>query len=405
MQNSFLVLVSNDPKITQRTADIAKELAISLLCLATGDEMLERESEIKDARVVIIGANTASLSKEKEAVGLVQTAKQLAPKSQLIVVLESRVSPDTSVFLKKSGANFVLLENEYLTTSKPEFVLFQFLKSEYLPVKSSELKKGTQLGFTVWHLMPAAQRWIALPIENGLLSEARKAKIDQVGEVYVHRSEIANFISYIETNTDKSAAGLTQRTRGKYLELCSSFADLVLLLTDQSESSSFQKGKSIYDQCQSVANDLLTYLASVGDAWDIIDNSSIGGFGSIERAPSIAAFAGLLSLQSSISNPSDCMIAALLMDIGMLELSPQVSRKIRNKQLSEMTSEELAEYQKHPIFSINYLSSRRVPVPETIKQSILHSHERADGKGFPYQPRPEKISDTTWILQLCELID
>lgn len=226
-----------------------------------------------------------------------------------------------------------------------------------------------------------------------------------INEFYISKKDFNSFIVYAKGNEDRSAKGITQRCRLQFYQLNYSFSQLVLLLSDQSEHSSFAEGKKLYEQCLECTENLLTNLASVNDPWDVINKSSFGGYGSLDRGASIAAYAGLISLKSGIGSPTDAMIAALMADIGLLDLSPLCTQKLRQRQNGSFHAEEKEMYQKHMIFSLNQCLSRRVPLTENQKEIIMCTHESSDGTGFPHSTNVEKIPMEAFIIQLSEQID
>jgi len=138
----------------------------------------------------------------------------------------------------------------------------------------------------------------------------------------------------------------------------------------------------------------------------VVNNSSLGEFGSVERSPTIAAYAGLMSLLASIGEPVDVMVAALLSDVGMLELHPKITKKLRQSQdINLLNEDERQQYHNHPVVSLNRCLSRKLQMKEAIKEMILCTHERADGKGFPEARSMAKIPVEAMLIQFSEIID
>jgi len=181
---------------------------------------------------------------------------------------------------------------------------------------------------------------------------------------------------------------------------------LILLVSDQSEHASFKEGAALYEKCEQLSGQLMMTLGSVGNAWDVINNSAIGEFGSIERAPAIAAYAGLLSLHGKIGDPTKVMTAVLIADIAMMDLAPRLTKKIRNGDtIQSLHPEDLQAYRNHPTSSLNKALSRKLQIPDEVKNMILCSHEQVDQKGFPNRPRSEKIPLEAMLIQISEMID
>jgi len=404
MSSATVVVVSARADLRGRAEAIAHNDGYDVLMYKDVDQLSE-DSVTNLAKTEFLIVDATQIKIQNDIFGLVQVGKQFCPNSYMMVVLGGKTTPEVSVFVKKSGANAVLLENEYIGSSKLEYIWTQAVKSPFLPIKVSELRVGTSLDHDILHFMPINRKFVKVLAKGAEVSPTKFEKMKEVGEFYVHRDDLDSFMEYSSKTIDGSGVGLLNRTRLQYQKLKMTFANLVLLLSDQSEHSSFAAGKKLYDQCFQCTEDLLTNLASVDDPWDVIDNASFDAYGSLDRSSAVAAYAGLLSFKSCVGSASECMIAALMSDIGILELGPTTTLKISRGEQSKFNSEELLDYQKHPVYSLNQCLSRRVPLNENIKSIILCSHEQADGKGFPNHPRAEKIPIEAFILQFCEILD
>ncbi|MGE3759269.1 MAG: HD domain-containing phosphohydrolase, partial [Pseudobdellovibrionaceae bacterium] len=226
-----------------------------------------------------------------------------------------------------------------------------------------------------------------------------------ISEFYVSRDDLPALQAYLEANRDPTAKGLMSRCRIQYLNLCATHTKLIMLLIDESEQSSFAEGKRLLDSCSSLAQNLLSNLGTVEDPWGIVDQSSFGSLGSVERSTSIASFAGLVNLSLEAPEGPETVIAGLLSDIGLLDQHPAAAKKMRASGFSDFDSEELKSYHLHPLTGLNRCLSRKLPIPDNIKNMVLCTHETRDQKGFPNRIAPDKIPYGSMILQFCELVD
>lgn len=396
--------IGEDSAGNKRCMDLSAEFQYSYHNIENADKTLELEGVVEQVQFILL--NAVGLEKKEGMAGLVQTIRYVFKDSFICVVADKKIPQEDVDFVKKSGANMVFLENEFFETSRLEFVSSQIIRASYVPVKPSEFPKESVLEFTLYHLMPLNQKLLPVLPKGSPLNEARLKKLEGVGEVYVKRDEVDKYKAFVESHSDPGAGGLKSRCRAQYLSFCNSHAQLLFLLIDQSESASFKEGKWLYERCEILARDLLTTLSSVGEAWDVVNNSSIGEFGSVERSPTVAAYAGLLSLLASIGEPVDVMVAALLSDVGMLELHPKVTKKLRaDSDWTHLNNEETEEYKKHPMLSLNRCLSRKLQIKDAIKELILCTHERVDGSGFPEQRKSHRIPQEAQLIQLSEMID
>ncbi|WP_374076464.1 HD domain-containing phosphohydrolase [Bdellovibrio bacteriovorus] len=344
-------------------------------------------------------------TKPNEIAGLVQVARQGAPDSYILAVASSKLSPEDARIVKTSGASLVIMENEYFSSSKLEFILTQVIRSAYIPIKTLDLIEGTEPTFPLFYLMPMNKKFLRVGKPSCKIRRDFLDKYKEVGELYLQRTDLGAWVEYTNSFSADDNESLLRKCRLKFLQLNQSFLDLALLVTDQSSGASFAQGRELYDVCLSFAANLLDSLTHIGDPWVVISNSAIGDFGSVERAPAIAAYAGLLSSVSKTGDAKEIMIGALLSDIGYLDLSPSTTQKIRNNRYDDMNAEELMEYHKHPIFSLNQCLSRKLPLTDNIKDIILQSHERMDQKGFPNRPRGDKLNEAAMLVRLCWDLD
>ncbi len=402
MKRIDFLLISTDSAKIARCQEIAKDFGYVYEVASSVDDFAERSEELGSAVFVLMDAKGVS---ENDVAGMVQVIRQITIEGHIVTAIDSKLTPEAAAFIKKSGASVVLLENELALSAKLEFIASQKIRASYLPVKVSELVKNTNLECSLYHLMPLNRKFLPVITAGKVIDEARLKKLEEVGEVYVKREDVHLFKKYIDTFEDKSAAGLGRRCRAQFLNLSKTYTDLILLITDQSEYASYDKGKDLYNQVGTLANDLLMNLGALGEAWQVVNNSAFGEFGSIERGPSVAAYAGLLSLMSGVGDPVQVMVAAMMSDVGMLDLHPRILKKIRLKEEETLNEEDRAHYENHPLISVNRSLGRKLPLPDLMKNVILCTHERADQKGFPNKVRSEKIPMESQLIQFCELLD
>jgi response regulator RpfG family c-di-GMP phosphodiesterase len=273
------------------------------------------------------------------------------------------------------------------------------LRAQYLEIKSNDLRADSVIPFEVFHLLPLRQKFLPFIFNGDTLDAKKQAKIQDIGEIYVHRKDAGAYKTYVAAAIDMSAQGLSKRCRAQFLALYVSYSSLVFLLTDQSETASFKEGGALLKNCRDLCDELLGTLAEFGNAWDIINNSTIGEFGSVERAPAIAAYAALFSLQLGMDKVSDTMLAALLSDLGLLFLPSPILIKIRNDQIAQLTPEERALYQKYPTQSLAVILDRKIALDDKLRTIVVSIKERGDGKGFPKGTQGHKVPIEAQMIQ------
>lgn len=403
MQILELGFISKNIEFKTRTETLSTSFQFTMEHFSSIDDFAERAAEFREIHCLIL--ECSDLAKANDVIGRAQVAKQLAPQSYIIVVINSKLLVEDTRQLKLSGASLVMLESEYIHTSKLEFVTSQVIRSSFIPIKPLDLISGTTLPFSLFHLLPVNQRFLKVLNPGTLLDDAFFKKYESSGDLYFKRKNLPAWSQYCERQRSNNSEGLLRQARMRFLLLNQSFLDLTLLISDQSAAASFALGKDLFTNCLSFAESLLQALVAIPEPWSLINNSAIGDFGSAERAPAIASYSGLLSQRVQIGEAREVLISALLADLGYLELSPSTTQKIRLNRLDQFNPEEKQEYEKHPIYSLNQCLSRKLPLSESVKNMILQSHERVDRKGFPHRPTPEKLNQEAFLLQLSWELD
>ncbi|MGZ3769712.1 MAG: HD domain-containing phosphohydrolase [Bdellovibrio sp.] len=398
-----LAIVSKNSVFQDRAESIANTFEFQSKIFQNEDEFFEKAESFKE--IVSVVLDCSKIEKPNEVAGTIQVIKQGAPNSYILAILSSKLSAEDARIIKGSGASLVIMETEYFSSSKTEFVLTQIIRSAYIPVKVMDLIEGSEPDFPLYYLMPLNKKCLKVSKPGYPIQMSFLERYKETGELYIHRSNLKSWTEYINGFTTNDNEGRIRICRLKFLQLSQSFLDLALMIADRSTVSSFSQGKELYEKCESFAKDLLTALEGINNPWDTISNSSVGDFGSIERAPTIATYAGLLSIQSNIGKPWENMIGALFSDLGYLELKPEVTQKIRSNNFEAMSADERKEYEQHPILSLNQCLTRKLPLSENIKNIILQSHERMDQKGFPNQLRTDKLTEESMLVRLCWDLD
>jgi hypothetical protein len=210
-----------------------------------------------------------------------------------------------------------------------------------------------------------------LPImrPGDVLDGKRLARLNLSTEYYFSRDEATLYKNYVEATSDKSAKGLAKRCRANLTALDAEFIQLVFQLTDDSDRASFSSGTELLQKCTKLCEDLLFNLAEFPQAWKIVNNSSIGSFGSLERAPAVAAYCGLLGLQADFPKISELMLISLLVDVGLMSTDMSFTRKLRSE--DPLTKEEHKQLVSIPQKSLDMLLKRKLAIEERTRTTLL----------------------------------
>ncbi len=397
-------VISGDTAILRHIEDICTEFGYSLRSWPQLETFMEAEPA---CRVVIVNTSEHKGSSQNNAAECCQAAKGVCAQGGyndafVVCIVKKTIKKDHLGFLKKSGADLILLDEELVQTSKIEFLLTQQLKARFVPIKPHELYAEGLNQFHVYHLIQHRSKFLpcALP---GNISASRLIKLRQASELYVARRELGLFKQYIEARPSRSSKELLYRCRIRFLCLCSTYADLVLLLSDQAEQATLDHGTTLLNECRDLCSNLASVIAEFENVWDIIDASAIGNMGSVERSTAVATYVAVFGLKMNIENIEEVMIGALLCDVGLLLLSSTLLKKL--KLHLTLHQDEFKKYSLHPLKSIEAVLARKVQLNPRLRKIIEMTHERADGKGFPHQPLAARIPIESQLIQFCQELD
>lgn len=392
-----ILLISNDAKDIQLVNSICKRFSYSFESLGDVDTILE--SKLEPELLIMSESGFGAHVKADE---IIQVSRQMFPHALLILVVSKQLNKDTMKFYEKLGAKIFILQTE-METAKLCFAINQTLKAEFIPLKTMDLVAEREIPFAIYHLLPQKKKFLKLIHAGDKIAKDRLVRLQQNPEFYVHRSELMFFKKFIDETAERSASGLAKRCRANFTTLQAEFTNLAFQLSDESNRSTLAEGQELLSKCRKLCEDLLANLAEFPKAWEIINSSSIGDFGSLERAPTVAAYSGLFSLLSDLKNITDTMLISMLVDVGLLAIPDHITEKMRLEQ--NLNPEELSHLHGVPLKSLNMVLNRKLSIEERSRNVLLNVYEQVDGLGYPSRPVAEKIPLNSQIIHFAKLFD
>tara|TARA_B100001248_G_C27398870_1_gene468090 strand:- start:517 stop:1515 length:999 start_codon:yes stop_codon:yes gene_type:complete len=165
------------------------------------------------------------------------------------------------------------------------------------------------------------------------------------------------------------------------------------------EEEAFENAKNISESVVNLVNakpDLAKLMESLNGIDDEIFKHSMA----------VSFMAPMLAKKLEWNRPDTLQkisLGGLLHDIGKRELDP----KILKKQRSDLTYEEMCDYETHPFRGMEILSSMN-SVPQDVIAIVYEHHENSIGQGFPRRLWDVKMHPMARVVALtnvfCELI-
>ncbi len=104
-------------------------------------------------------------------------------------------------------------------------------------------------------------------------------------------------------------------------------------------------------------------------------------------------------LSYSQQDITQCVIGALLHDLGMVKIPRELREKGRG-----LTAAEYALVKKHPLWGLEMLSGMG-EFPELSKKVVAQHHERLNGSGYPHRLKGEQVLEYSFICAIADVYD
>lgn len=154
--------------------------------------------------------------------------------------------------------------------------------------------------------------------------------------------------------------------------------------------------KGIADTADNIINNILEEEQVIENVYDIRERSADVYTHSI----SVCVLSALVALKLGLDTESvhDIGVGCLLHDMGLRYLMIDY----QNQEIDSLSSKELVEYKKHPVYGYSALKSENW-LSKKSKEIILCHHERLNGSGYPLHAT--EISMETKIVNVCDTFD
>ncbi|MCM1102973.1 MAG: hypothetical protein NC409_02610 [Clostridium sp.] len=170
-------------------------------------------------------------------------------------------------------------------------------------------------------------------------------------------------------------------------------------LRDVIEKHTYQHNDELQELCQTadaIITEILTENHVLEKVYDIRERSA----DIYEHSISLCTLVTVVALKHSLTSDTvhDMGLACLLHDLGLRYLTIDY----RNKNMTEMSELEFAEYKKHPVYAYTSLKNETWLSNES-KNMILMHHEHIDGSGYPLHAT--SIPVPVQIITICDMFD
>lgn len=165
------------------------------------------------------------------------------------------------------------------------------------------------------------------------------------------------------------------------------------------EKHTYRKNENLIELCNtadSIIEEIITEDQVMEQVFDIKERSS----DIYEHSISTCSLAVLTALKMGVEKNRihDIGVGCLLHEIGLRYITVDYA----NKNVKDLSSEEIVEYKKHPVYGYSTLKNEDW-VPSIAKGIVLYHHEKLDGSGYPL--RATEIPLECQIVNVCDSFD
>lgn len=240
--------------------------------------------------------------------------------------------------------------------------------------------------------------------ENTFVLLAKKGENAQVSSMKGFRNEsfkvyVRNFDrivlnSYIENITSKTIEHPQVPLQQKQ-----NFVSALLETSiEEFEKSGFTNTHKLKSIGQLISK-LSRQIPSVASALDLLQSA---GVNNSTHSMMTAMLSIMIATEAELTNnlvEEKILIGALLHDIGLRTLPPELLAKKR----TDWTSEDVALYEQHPIRGAEMLRATEGMSVEVL-QIVAEHHENSIGTGFPKKIRDVKMNNLSKIVALADIV-
>ncbi len=270
----------------------------------------------------------------------------------------------------------------------------------YRPVKIIDINAGDTLEFDTNIYLPVNRKYVRITNAGEVMDAAKIEKIKEhhFNTVHVLFEQLGQFYSYMAKrlrSITNSNFGITEKRQRMNHAIREILTDLF-----QDGISSYDSGQKILKDCSEIVK---SYIIQGGnsDWYQRIEQVLGQNKDDYSHAGNVSTLAALFSLGTGIGKPEDLALAGLIHDVGIIELPYE----LRTKDPVKMRSDELTEYQKHPLLSVNLIKSKKIVLSDHVTKIIQQHHELFSGEGYPNGIFGDRLLKEAQLLSLADRFD
>lgn len=274
----------------------------------------------------------------------------------------------------------------------------------FRPVKLIDIEPGESLDFDLSIFMPRNQKYIKMTNAGDSMDQSQMDKLQKhnMNSMYVDINDMPKFYDYTAKRLTKLGApsgSISETERQEKLQ--GAVRDIITgVFNNTAQDATIAEGKAIVEDCENIVKSYI--LNNNPSEWyKKLEETMTETSDAYSHSSAVSAYAGLFSIGLQIGKPEEFAIAGMFHDLGLIG----VPQEIQDKDIEEMTPDELELYKLHPEMTIKIMKERKLIVPPMVHNVVMQHHERHNGTGFPKGAEGKRIRPESKILILADQFD
>lgn len=212
----------------------------------------------------------------------------------------------------------------------------------------------------------------------------------------------SDYYAYEQKTVDKlkdiQESNLTEIQKNRMIkkETCALVQDLFT-----KESIDQEDGQKILDNFRNISSKFIESTSGTEGAQDKIKMMTAQILSQQTHSVNVSAYTALFGMIAGVKDLHDLSLAGLLHDVGFYKLPMNLAEKRE----WELSGPEKESYKMHPLYAVDVILDKKLPVSAKTQTIIQQHHERHDGSGYPHGIKGDAIDPLAKICGFADVFD
>ena len=270
-----------------------------------------------------------------------------------------------------------------------------------MKINVPEVKAAKTLPFDVYLFFAKNEKFILYRKKNSELNAQLLDRLENENKeiFYIRRTEIREFQRYMGEHLSNikndPKLGKTEKVRRLKNEVCGIMSGF-FTSKDFNEAES----KAFLDSTNKIITEFIGKSTNQS-LYERIQSLTSQTYTNYSHCANTSTYCTMFGLLAELENLQDLSLGGLLHDIGLAELPTEISQK----DAELLNWDEFKLYKNHPLFSVDVIKRKKIPVSQNVIEMIEQHHELPNGFGYPKQLKSGQINVYAKVLAMADHFD